>query len=516
MRISYPTLVGVLLSMTALSGCKTVNEAMLEAENAAVEQAETMETQSESMTETSDVEKIDSEKGDVVGVEDVTASEDRSEVIAELPVNAKVDYNLVELYQRALETSPEFRAAKERKEAAEMALPAAWAELFPRLTFSWEDSTTHLNVIESQNTVFNGGKADYKSWTRLWSLEAPIVDFQKFVGLSQARASDKLAMADYEAKRQELTVRVVKEYLAVLAAEENKRLADEELKSSEKQLEQVQGRYDSGLVSRNDVYEIEARVAQLKAEAIETKNNLHDSKEALFVLTGIRNVPLKDVTRDIPIQALEPSNVEDWAARAEMQNPKIVASQLELTVADREVARRYAAHLPNVSMTLQDSYEDTDDTIYGGGGKIHEKKATMQLRVPLFDARVFPSGREAQYLKRAAAADLETVKRSVDRETRRYFDQVTTGADRLAALKKAVAFRQSALDENQSAYESNLKDIVDVLDARSELYRAERDLIEGWLDYVYATLNLRASAGAVSQADVYWLSDLMAALPAAK
>lgn len=569
MRISYPTLAAAFLSVTALTGCKSTEEAYLQAEGMAVEatadfaeshqsatstssnadeiiaemmaeatvtrekdllkktasEAPQLETEAEeeeitvSAERAATLEKVEQTKQEakvlVDNQKDMTSEEkiQASELIAELPADAQMDYDLIEIYSLALQNSPEFRAAQERRDAAQMALPAAWAELIPRATFSWEHSGTNLNVIDSQNTVFAGGKADFAGWTRLWELEAPLIDFQRFVGVHQARASDKLAIAEYEETRQGLTVRIVQEYLAILAAEENKRLAEEELKSSTAQLEQVQGRYRSGLIGLNDVFETEARVAQLKAEMINTENMLLDSREALFVLTGVKDIPLRPVTRDIPIRTPQPNNVESWVQRSLQQNPSIIADGLELTVSEREIYRRYAAHMPNLSLTLQDSYEDTDDTIFGGGGKISEKKALLKFRVPLFDARVLPAGLEAQALRRAASSDLETTKRNVERDVRRYYNDVVTGADKLSALRKAVKFRSSALEENESAYASNLKDIVDVLDARSELYRAERDLIEGWLDYVYATLNLRAAAGVVSQEDIYWVTDLMAEIP---
>jgi len=73
---------------------------------------------------------------------------------------------------------------------------------------------------------------------------------------------------------------------------------------------------------------------------------------------------------------------------------------------------------------------------------------------------------------------------------------------RVQALQQAVVSTQSALDATEAGYEVGTRTSVDVLDARRELFRAQRDYTQARYDYIIASLTLKQAAGILSVQDL--------------
>ncbi|HED40960.1 MAG TPA: hypothetical protein ENJ13_11085, partial [Chromatiales bacterium] len=74
--------------------------------------------------------------------------------------------------------------------------------------------------------------------------------------------------------------------------------------------------------------------------------------------------------------------------------------------------------------------------------------------------------------------------------------------NRVKALGQAVVSAQSALDATEAGLEVGTRTTVDVLDARRDLYRAQRDHARSRYDYILHTLRLKQAAGILSSEDL--------------
>ncbi|MBT6579130.1 MAG: TolC family protein, partial [Cellvibrionales bacterium] len=102
-------------------------------------------------------------------------------------------------------------------------------------------------------------------------------------------------------------------------------------------------------------------------------------------------------------------------------------------------------------------------------------------------------------------------KRTAFREARSNY--LTTVADtaRVNARQLAIVSARSALDATQAGYDAGTRNIVDLLNAQRDLFRAERDHANTRYNYVINSLKLKQAAGTLSPQDIYDLNEWLVA-----
>ena len=108
-------------------------------------------------------------------------------------------------------------------------------------------------------------------------------------------------------------------------------------------------------------------------------------------------------------------------------------------------------------------------------------------------ARIRPDGSQA---------NLVAAKRTAFRQARSSY--LTTVADtaRVNARSLAITSAESALDATQAGYDAGTRNIVDLLNAQRDLFRAQRDHANTRYDYVINSLKLKEAAGILSPQDI--------------
>jgi outer membrane protein len=154
-----------------------------------------------------------------------------------------------------------------------------------------------------------------------------------------------------------LLLKVVDKYFAVLEAEDGLSFFQNEEESTAQQLEQIQKLFDRELVKITDLYAIETRLDQIKADIIEAEAKVVTAKESLRELTNTTPAQLSKLRDEIEHKELE-GKLDDWLAVVKSENPTLAAQQYAIAAADLDVSDPKARHLPVV--VLQLNYYNTD------------------------------------------------------------------------------------------------------------------------------------------------------------
>jgi len=118
------------------------------------------------------------------------------------------------------------------------------------------------------------------------------------------------------------------------------------------------------------------------------------------------------------------------------------------------------------------------------------------LSVPLLEGGLTRSQiKEAALNLSAARRDYEFSRRQVHTETRGAFLAISSRLRRIEALAQAVRASAGALQAKEAGFAVGLNTNIEVLDARRDLFRAERDFLKERYDYVFETLQLEAFIG---------------------
>ena len=450
--------------------------------------------------------------------------------------------DLMEVYNDALAADPTLREAAANRLATLESKPQALAALLPQITGqytyskAWTSGSSNftqgidsdgdgtLDTIATGTTGFSQTTDPRKFWQL--QLTQTLFRWDQWVALRQADKQLAQAEAQYRAAEQDLMIRASQRYFDILGADATLNAAEAAKDAIGRQLEQAEKRFEVGLIAITDVQETQARYDQAVADVISVKRQLATAREFLREVTGQYYEQLADAGPDIPLIPPSPADVDAWVQTAFNNNLNLEASRLGAEIAHDNVSIRRSGHLPTVDFFANRSNDDRDsdrqDKPQQEGANILPKGPAdsdiyndvigVQLNVPIYSGgSVRSQSKQAVYEHRAAREQLERVARETERQIRDSYLSVESEISRVNALARSVQSNQTALRATEAGFEVGTRTTVDVLDARRNLFEAQRDYARSRYDYVVNALLLKQAAGNLALADIEevngWLAE---------
>jgi outer membrane protein len=427
--------------------------------------------------------------------------------------------DLLQAYEMARQSDPVLAAAESRSLATGEGVAQNRAALLPYLDGSASWSRTNSDNTGSQISgaiVQPPSVTTSESTSRGWgaNLRQSIYDHGNWTRLSAAKARAAAADAEYVAAQDELFVRVSTAYFNVLTAIETLASSRAEERSVKRQLDQAEKRLEVGLAPITDVHEARARFDTARANAIAAANQLDDAREALAEITGTEITNIQGLKPDYKPE--DPSDLinQDWVAVAMESNPSLLARELAVTAAEKDIASARSGHLPSLGFSA--SYSDGNG--YGFNEIIapvvpnpvtnfdntnESTRFGVTLTVPIYSGGLTQSGvRQAVYNRDAAADNLEQQRRAVVRQTRNAQRSLGAGSAEVEARRLSVVSAQAAYEASEAGLEVGTRTIVDVLITQQALFQAQREYARSRHEFLLNILRLKQSAGVINLADV--------------
>lgn len=428
--------------------------------------------------------------------------------------------DLITAYNSAKLNDPVLGQATASFAATKQLVPQARAGLLPNITASgqttWNEQSFPIpDVLDTDPNSPTFGEArsipdlEFNEHTWRAELRQPIFDMPSWFTYTSSKASVDAAEWNLAATEQALIVRVVQAYLDVLRVQDLLDSTVAEETAVQRQLEQVQQRFDVGLVAITDVLESQAAFDNSVVGRIQAAGDHDIFFETLSTLTGERYGALGRLADELPIINPEPKDEQEWVDTALASNLGIRAAQSQLSAARRTVRARRSGHLPTIDATVtQSHFVSGGQTVFGGSGiKIDNTIYGLSMNMPLFSGG-FTRARtkEATALADQSREVLNEQQLAVTRDTRNLYRSVATNVVRVGARLKAIKSSQSALDATQTGYEVGTRNIVDVLQAQQRLYRSQFDYADSRYNYVAALMALKQVAGVLNEEDLVELN----------
>jgi len=416
---------------------------------------------------------------------------------------------LLDVYRQAVDNDPTLQAARYQRDASVEARPQARAGVLPSVNGGYERYDGKTKGSSRFSNLPEESFDDSTSSESLsLTLSQPVFDWAAFKRLAQSSDSVALAEVTYRTAEQDLVLRTATAYFNLLSAADDLRFASAQRSALERQLEQAQKRFDVGLSAITDVQEAQASYDLTVADVILSEQSLAAAKEALAEITGVpadRWVPLVD---EIPLPGPDPASVDAWIDTARENNPNLIAARITTQLADADIGIARAGHYPTVSVIAQ--YVDANRESGDQSSDTKSNTVGVQVNVPIFSGGYTRSQvSQAQSTYERRAAEQEASRRSVDRQVRDAYLGVLTGASRVRALKQAVISNTTALDASETGLQVGTRTTVDVLNAQSLLYSAQRDYARARYDYLLSILKLKSAAGGLGIADLSQIDHLL-------
>ena len=442
--------------------------------------------------------------------------------------------SLRDIYELALENDATLKAQQARYLASLEDEKAARSQLLPQVlaSYSMQNSDTDTSApgiigFSPQRAPIIGNTFDNTdSNTRAFrvSLQQAIFNLPAWFSFQRGRELSRQAEASFAANQQNLILRVVEAYLAVLRAEDRLRAAVAREEAFGRQLEQNRQRFEVGLIAITDVHESQAAYDIAQVDRIAGENQVAVALETLTVLTGQRHDRLDRLAEDFAAIPPEPADRGAWVEFALANNFTLKAARYAEEAARQNARARRLAHAPTLSGTARYTETEIDGTRFQDPAgifnfppdrDIDDTVLGLELSVPLFSGGALSAERRraAQQFNAAREERINLTRRTVT-DARSLHMTVVNDVARVKARRQAIVSSQSALDATQAGYEVGTRNIVDVLNAQNTLFAAVRDYANSRYDYVVNTLRLKEQAGLLSPDDVIDLDRALDAPPA--
>jgi len=424
--------------------------------------------------------------------------------------------DLIGVHDLAAKNDPQLQAAAYRKTATGENERQAWSNLLPTINAGVQ-ATRGSSQTSIAGTEVDDSDTDNQSYR--FDLRQSLYAQSNYEQLDVARGQVSQADAIYNIAYQDFLVRVAGSYFAVLTAQDGVIFAEAEEKALQRQFEQAEQRFEVGLTAVTDVHEARASYDNARARAIVSRNNLADTKEALYELTRqyFDDIdPLQDV---LPLVKPLPENPAEWVDIAMQYNPAVVSAHKSVEIAEATTRLQRAGHFPTLDLTasyssfknkeyvLRDDFQNpiattdltNDDTRIG-----------VQFTLPIYQGGYVSSRtRQARDLLNAVNQDLDQQQRAVVRATNNAYRAVIAGIEQVGAFNQAMISAESALEATQAGFEVGTRTIVDVLIAQQRYFQAQRDNSLARHTYVVDHLRLKAAAGVLATEDLQKVNTIL-------
>ena len=410
--------------------------------------------------------------------------------------------NLLDVYRQAMLSDPQLRAAEAAWQAAQEAMPQSRAALLPQVNLGAEAARTRRDISGGNDSSFNSHGFSLE-------LNQSLYNQQNNVRLRQADATIVQATAVRDATRQGLILRVADAYFNLLSAKDDLATAEANREAISQQLRQTQQRFEVGLSAITDVHEAQAGYDAALAAEIAAQNGLDIAREALREITGQEPASLARLGDAMPLVSPEPANIDQWVNTALEQNLTLLATDALVRRAAEEINLRQAGHYPTVGLFADHRFNDSSDDPQGV--ESNTPRLGVRVNVPLYSGGLTTSQtREARANYDQANEQLEQQRRATVRDTRSAFLNVMAGISQVQARRQALSSAQTALEATEAGFEVGTRTMVDVLNAQSQRFLAQRDYARARYDYALASLRLKQATGMLDEQDLIevnsWLS----------
>ena len=326
----------------------------------------------------------------------------------------------------------------------------------------------------------------------LFTLEQPIFAPEAYYGMKMANRVAEATGFDASRTKEEVVLRVLTAYLAVLTAKEFVTVARQGLSDAREhhRIAEVMEKAGTGLTS--DVLRARVFLASAESAAVTAESRFLLAQSGLGLAMGEPGGGRVDASGPIP-PLPETGTIEERIAAVRANRSDLRAFSLRVANAETNVALRKSEYLPTVG--VMGAYQiDGQDGIFSPDN--HTWKVGVGLTWNLFDGL----RREAE-VGRASAEEAKAREHYRGAEDLAAFQVIQAhlsaeeAARRVEIARAAVAAAEEGTRLVKSRYENQLARIIDLLDAQTALNGARADLVRAQNDLQHSRGQLEYASG---------------------
>ena len=400
-------------------------------------------------------------------------------VVAHGGIGPSTAQTLNEALASAYVSNPTLRAAQAELRRTDEQVPQALAGWRPQA-----DVTAGGGVAASQGSQRALLSASSGGVVALdLRVKQPIYNFETPASIKQAEAAVKAQRARLTAVEQDVLTHAATAYAEVLRAQNILELNTSHEQLVQRDLESVRRRFSTGELSRSDLAQSEASLAQAAALRTQSEADLASAREVYRVWVG-----------DLPGTLVEPGlpkglpATEEEVAKQSSENPNVVAADYAVKVASEGVDVSVGQKLPQVF--LQGDVGASGQSILG------------LLSVPIFNGTLDPQVRAAKQLVGQRRLEADAQRRTAQQAAIGAWQRFVAAQASIASYKAQVAAAQAAADGVSREQAVGLRTVENMLSAQDRLLAAQVSLIGAQRDAFRTAIEVLASVSRLTARDL--------------
>lgn len=404
---------------------------------------------------------------------------------------------LFDVYKLALDHDPGLRAAEANYRADNESVTVSKGNLYPSISASGSlgYSKTNPPSSDSFNTKSNSIGLD---------LNYPIYSPALRYGVKDSELGYQSSGVSYDNTKENLVLTTMTEYFNLLIAKATLETTEALVKSTKSQLDQTQKQYDVGLKSITDLQDAQAEYDSVKVQELTAQSDVSYAQKALLQRTGKVITDIPELAKDYPIK-LDPNiTVDDLIQKAIKNNKELHILDIAVEKAQNNIdLKKASGRTPVVSITGAISRSDANrdpDSALSPDGATNTSSIGLKVSMPLYSGgAINASVRQASELASASIENRASKLQTIELNIRNTFLKLQTSVAQVKAQQQLIKSRRSALEASKAGYEVGTRNLVELLQAQSNLYTAISDYQKYRYNFVVQKLTLDEAVGDLTE-----------------
>lgn len=426
-----------------------------------------------------------------------------------------LEINLEQAIEMALANNPQINRALLGIDDADELVKIAYSEVYPDITSSINYTRNIEIPVQFLPAEIVGGPPGTlapvqfgtdNNWQGGFTVSQNLFKGEALVALKSSTVYRKVQEEAYRSTSQQVITQTRIAYYAVLAAQEQLRLADAQIRRLETNLKENKSRAEAGIVDDYSVLQIQVQLSNQKPQQIEAKYSVDEAFRSLKVAIGIPisfefsvkgnlnefdiltegvndslNGNIKKIDKMTPFN-FGSTNIDSSALAENRGDVRITEAQLRLK--EKEILAVKSRFLP----TLTASYNLQWSAAEAGSPSFFEDARRFQtlgvnLSLPLFKG-----------FSRTAELDRQRIQyKDIEEQQRMTImmaqNEVASAEEELNKIFETASARKQALEQANTGYDRAKKRLENGLGSQLELTEAEIQVREAEVNYAIMVFN---------------------------
>jgi len=404
--------------------------------------------------------------------------------------------SIYEVYKLAKQNDPSLRAAAATYKAQKESVAVTKGNLYPSITFSGE---LGYDDVDSPSVAYGN-----ISNTLALSLDYPIYSPALGYAVDAVEIGSKSAEVSFNNAEEDLALTTLSEYFNLLIAQSTLQTTEALVKSTASQLDRAKKQYEVGLASITDLQDAQAEYDAVRVNELSARSGVSYAQKALYQRTGKEITSIPQLANDYPISLDKNMTVDSLIEKARKDNKQLRILNYVVESAENNIdIQKSNGRSPTVALSGTLARVDNDYDIESSSfpdGATNTTSIALGVSIPLYSGgSISASVRQASAETESAIEQRASSLQEIELGIRSLYLDLQTSVAQVEAQQQLIRSRTSALEATKAGYDVGTRNLVELLDAQSNLYNAQNTYEQYRYSFVLQQLSLFEITGDLTE-----------------